>query len=198
METPVIRKSVIRTQPQKRRFADTEKLSVGYPDRKPSFTPPSSSKRIGNMWYVPSHFSHNSVLMKENFSYIFLHAIFSMYKFRVAYDKETGRLIQRKIEATNKVISQHTQQFIQQFHSNEKKITPYNIQIRTLFRERITVKWSTTERMLQALSKHKKSVVKHIVSPENTISIRVDENTKVVENDSDEENRDFVNEKKVE
>tara|TARA_B100000123_G_C25439834_1_gene301146 strand:+ start:388 stop:546 length:159 start_codon:yes stop_codon:yes gene_type:complete len=52
--------------------------------------------------------------------------------------------------------------------------------------------------MLQALSKHKKSVVKHIVSPENTISIRVDENTKVVENDSDEENRDFVNEKKVE
>ena len=118
-------------------------------------------------------------------------------KIRVAYDKETGRLIQRKIEATNKVISQHTQQFIQQFHSNEKKITPYNIQIRTLFRERISVKWTTAERLHKAQSKHQKSVVKYIVSPENTISIRVDENTKV-ENDSDEENRDVVNEEETE
>ena len=39
--------------------------------------------------------------------------------------------------------------------------------------------------------------MKYIVSPENTISIRVDENTKV-ENDSDEENRDVVNEEETE
>ena len=51
--------------------------------------------------------------------------------------------------------------------------------------------------MHKAQSKHQKSVVKYIVSPENTISIRVDENTKV-ENDSDEENRDVVNEEETE
>ena len=51
--------------------------------------------------------------------------------------------------------------------------------------------------MHKAQSKHRKSVVKYIVSPENTISIRVDENTKV-ENDSDEENRDVVNEEETE
>jgi hypothetical protein len=68
METPVIRKSVIRTQPQKRQY---DKLTAEDPDRKPSFTPPSSSKRIGNMW--------------------------------VAYDKETGRLIQRNIESSKNV-----------------------------------------------------------------------------------------------
>ena len=122
METPVIRKSVIRTQPQKRRFADTEKLSVGYPDRKPSFTPPSSSKRIGNMWYVPSLFSQKSFKQKtfENRSYIFTRNFFDL-KIRVAYDKETGRLIQRKIEATNKVSSKHTQPLIQQFTRTKKK-----------------------------------------------------------------------------
>ena len=122
METPVIRKSVIRTQPQKRRFADTEKLSVGYPDRKPSFTPPSSSKRIGNMWYVASLFSQKSFLFEtfENRSYIFTRNFFDL-KIRVAYDKETGRLIQRKIEATNKVSSKHTQPLIQQFTRTKKK-----------------------------------------------------------------------------
>ena len=103
-------------------------------------------------------------------------------------------MIQRKIEATNKVILTIIHSTI---HSNEKKISHDNIQIRTLFRERISVKWTTAERMHKAQSKHQKSVVKYIVSPENTISIRVDENTKV-ENDSDEENRDVVNEEETE
>ena len=105
-------------------------------------------------------------------------------------------MIQRKIEATNKVSSKHTQPFIQQFTRTKKNHTRH-IQIRTLFRERMSVKWTTAERMHKAQSKHQKSVVKYIVSPENTISIRVDENTKV-ENDSDEENRDVVNEEETE
>ena len=59
-------------------------------------------------------------------------------------------------------------------------------QIRTLFRERVTVKWNNDVKIRQANLRREECAVKHTVSPGNTISIRVDENTKLIDDNEEE------------